>query len=97
MLCLSTVAQAPWNKFKGVDVNTDLSRVSILLFPSGGREKLEIECDHPGMMHLVYDTIKRMRELHAQVLIMSRSCVSWAGALFGDSQCLLVYCCSQSR
>eukprot|EP00966_Prymnesium_polylepis_P294009 6790325-Prymnesium_polylepis.1 len=40
-------SQAPWDRFKGVDIHPDLARVSILLFPGAGRERIEIECGHP--------------------------------------------------
>ena len=65
---LSRNWQAEWVRFKGVDISPEHSRVSLLLFSGSGRERIEIECEHPAAMHLVYDTIRQGRELHAQAI-----------------------------
>jgi len=81
--------QAQWERLKGVDISADHSRVSLLLFPGGGRERFDVDCGHVAAMHLVYATIRRMRELHAQAVVMtslSNQCSSPEGSVRGSAR-----------
>lgn len=66
-----------WDRLKGVELSPGKHRVTLQLFAAAAEEtggffeprERTLECGHAAAMHLVYETLQKMRTLYGEALV----------------------------